>query len=162
MTAHRQAIGRTTIFVIIGLSVSMMFEMAVHAQMRLTPIAQVPLLGGGDWSTDVQRLTLVGALVIAVGVLWKTQQAERIAKDTMAKEYAASLINATKITTDALIASSNSAAELRRVIEESVTTKRELAESINLLRVSLGELPCTRPGNIMEPVMIRPDNKGRI
>ena len=55
------------------------------------------------------------------------------------------LIESAKTVTAALAAASASNIELRRIIEESVAAKRELASSIEGLRTALQKLPCVDP-----------------
>jgi hypothetical protein len=98
----------------------------------------------GNWTLDVQRLTLVGALVVACGVLWRALAAALAAKDILAKAYSDALITATKSTTEALDTAAASNVELRRIVEESVTTKRELTEAIHMLAARIGEMPCVK------------------
>ena len=94
--------------------------------------AALPLTGDAWSPQSLQQIGLVGALMTAVVVLWRTLQAERTAS-----------VVAIKTMTEALAHSWSANAELRRIIEESVAAKRELAEEIKLLRVTLGRMPCT-------------------
>jgi hypothetical protein len=96
-------------------------------------------LPSSDWMSAAEHLTLSGALILAVFVLWKQvgkKDADIGRKDDL-------LIESAKTVTAALSAASASNIELRRIIEESVAAKRELALSIEGLRGSLQKLPCT-------------------
>jgi hypothetical protein len=88
-----------------------------------------------------EHLTLSGALILAVFVLWKQigkKDVDIAKKDDL-------LIESAKTVTAALSAASASNIELRRIIEESVAAKRELASSIEGLRTALQKLPCVDP-----------------
>ena len=84
--------------------------------------------------TGAERLTLIGALVAAVSVLWRTTAK----KDDQ-------LMEMSKTVTAALTTSATSNQELRAVIQESVATKRELAEAIHELSMELKIKPCLVP-----------------
>jgi hypothetical protein len=85
-----------------------------------------------DWISTASQLTLQGALIVAVAILWKALGV----KDAL-------IVSSIKSVTEALQQSAATQAELRNVIHESVETKRQLSEEIALLRGSLGGLPCT-------------------
>lgn len=87
---------------------------------------------GTEWMNSAEHLTLSGALICAVVVLWKQLRK----KDDM-------LIESAKTMTAALAGAAASNIELRRIIEESVAARRELSVSIDALRGSLHKLPCT-------------------
>jgi hypothetical protein len=86
----------------------------------------------GDWTNSIERLTLSGALVVAVISLWR----QLVKKDEL-------LITSAKTMTEALAASAASNIELRRIIDESVLVKQQLTTAIDLLRVGISKLPCT-------------------
>lgn len=94
--------------------------------------AQVGSLGDMTWLNQAEHLTLTGGMVIVIVILWRSFQG----KDS-------ALIESTKVVTAALAASTASATELREIIKESVETKRQLKESIDLLTASIYQLPCT-------------------
>ena len=98
-------------------------------------------LPNSDWMSAAEHLTLSGALILAVFVLWK----QIGKKDTDISKKDDLLIDSAKTVTLALSAASASNIELRRIIEESVAAKRELAAAIEMLRGSLQRLPCTEP-----------------
>lgn len=109
---------------IIGLSISNLFVSNF----------QVPLGTLDEWIKQAGQLTLSAALVVAVAVLWRAlAQKDRL------------LNQSTKTVTEALAETASANVELRRIIEESVQTKRELAKSINNLSMSVNDLPCTLP-----------------
>ena len=98
-------------------------------------------LPNSDWMNAAEHLTLSGALILAVFVLWKQigkKDVDIAKKDDL-------LIESAKTVTAALQAASASNIELRRIIEESVAAKRELASSIEGLRTALQKLPCVDP-----------------
>lgn len=100
--------------------------MAVSVVGLMSQAAQIVTpgsVGPVDWSTQAEHLTLSGAMVIAIAVLWRAL----VSKDAL-------LIQSTKIVTEALAASASSNAELRKIIEDSVTAKRDLTDSIDSLR----------------------------
>ena len=94
-----------------------------------------------DWMSAAEHLTLSGALILAVFVLWK----QIGKKDTDIARKDDLLIESAKTVTAALSAASASNIELRRIIEESVAAKRELASSIEGLSTALQKLPCVDP-----------------
>jgi hypothetical protein len=105
---------------------SIAFISTVYAQ-------TAPPTAGESWSPQsLQQVGLVGALMIAVIVLWKTLQQER-----------AAAIAAIKIVTEALATSASANSELRRIIEESVAANNEVKDEIRLLRTSFLGLPCS-------------------
>ena len=79
---------------------------------------------------DIEHVSLEGVLVAAVVVLWRALTA----KDVQITESA-------KAVTAALTASASSNAELRKIIEDSVTSKNHLTESLELLRARLDRAP---------------------
>lgn len=79
-----------------------------------------------DWTSQAEHLTLSGAMVIAIAVLWKSLQA----KDGL-------LMQSIRTMTEALAETATSNRELRKIIEDSVNAKRQLSESIDLLRKDL-------------------------
>ena len=93
--------------------------------------SQAPL-ASPDWTASIEHLTLNGALILAVVVLWK----QLGKKDDL-------LVASTKNVTEALAAAASSNAELRGIISENVSANRTLASVIAKLDVSIGELPCT-------------------
>jgi hypothetical protein len=94
-----------------------------------------------DWMSAAEHLTLSGALILAVFVLWK----QIGKKDTDIARKDDLLIESAKTVTAALSAAAASNIELRGIIKESVDAKRELAASIEGLRTSLQKLPCVDP-----------------
>jgi len=82
-----------------------------------------------DFIGQIEKLTLTAALVIAVGVLWKTLSK----KDVIVLECNTKMI-------EALIQVTDSNRELRKIIESQLDVNRGLAESIESLRdVELGK-----------------------
>lgn len=105
----------------IGISASVLSVMSVGAANILiqatTPAVDI------SW---IEHLTLEGALVVAVGVLWRALSA----KD-------AQLVESTRVVTGALAASATSNAELRKIIEASDAATHKLTESLILLQTRL-------------------------
>ena len=87
--------------------------------------------------SNLDRLTLAGAAVLACGVLWRALAK----KDDL-------LVEMMKSVTAALTGASDSNKELRLIIEESVRTKQELRVSIDQLRTGLNALPCNIPDEV--------------
>ena len=117
--------GRLALFAVLllaGASTAMSIQQVVSP-----PVATIP-----DWSASIEHLTLNGALICAVVVLWK----QLGKKDDL-------LVASTKNVTEALSSAASSNAELRGIIAENVAANRELAAVIGKLDISIGELPCT-------------------
>ena len=95
-------------------------------------------LPNSDWMTATEHLTLSGALIVAVVVLWK--QVGKKDVDIARKDDL--LIKSAETMTAALSAAANSNSELRRIIEESVEAKRALTVAIEKLDTSLEARPC--------------------
>jgi hypothetical protein len=85
-----------------------------------------------DWTNSIEHLTLNGALICAVVVLWK----QLGKKDDM-------LVASVKTVTENLAVTAAANVELRTIITESVEVNRHLTAAIEKLEVSIGELPCT-------------------
>jgi len=84
--------------------------------------------------SGAKDLTLVGALIVAVGKLW----ANSAKKDDQ-------LLASTKVVTEALTMSAASQQELRHVLEESIKVKQELAVAIKEFGLELHTRPCMLP-----------------
>ncbi len=118
-----------------GLNVSM--AVAAVVVLGIANIVGQLAAMSGDFLPGAGDLTLKAALCAAVVVLWRTIGARDVKID--AKD--AHLIRSTEIVTQALATSASSNAELRKIIEESVTSNNHLAESLNLLRQRLSGAP---------------------
>ena len=116
--------GRAAVMIIVTLA-------SVNLCWAIQSAVQAPLISP-DWTSSIEHLTLNGALICAVIVLWK----QLGKKDDL-------VIASAQTVTETLAAAAASNVELRKIIEESVTTKRELTGAIDRLQVSIGELPCT-------------------
>lgn len=103
--------------------------MQVIAQAVVPNIPPNTLPVSDAWVQMAEHLTLTGALMIAVFVLWK----QNVAKDQL-------LIQSTKTVTDALAQSTASNVELRKVIQDSADAKIELSASIGSLQRSVEKL----------------------
>jgi hypothetical protein len=103
--------------------------MQVIAQAVIPNIPPNALPVSDAWVQMAEHLTLTGALMIAVFVLWK----QNVAKDQL-------LIQSTKTVTDALAQSTASNVELRKVIQDSADAKIELSASIGSLQRSVEKL----------------------
>jgi Mg2+/Co2+ transporter CorB len=75
----------------------------------------------------VEHLTLEGGLIVAVGVLWRAL----VKKDDQ-------LMQSVRIATEALSANAASNMELRKIIEELVRSKADLAEAVDKLTSYIG------------------------
>jgi len=104
----------------------------------IAPVPNVPTAPVTFGFQDFEHLGLEGWLGALVVVLWKTLQAERAAASALLQSERASAtalaktnndaqIEATRATVAALTTSSSSNAELRRIIEESANSSREVA-----------------------------------
>lgn len=80
------------------------------------------------------RITLAGALVMGVIVLWRALSSKDI-----------QLLATVKTVTEALALTSSSNSELRRIIEESVRSKDSLSTQIEELRKVLVSILSLRP-----------------
>jgi hypothetical protein len=87
----------------------------------------------GDLVSQADRIGVTGALIAAVGVLWRA----------LSKKDEA-VLTATKSVTEALITAADSNRELRQIIEKSERTNQELKNSIETLQLGMGGLPCSR------------------
>ena len=128
MLKHSRIISQ---WALIGLLVAVSIVMLggiVHAQQ---PTGMLP--GTSDIPQNLKDVGIQGFCMACCIVLWKSLQTERAVTLTMMKTV-----------TEALTASSSSNAELRRIIDESVATNRELTESIGRLHATLGDYPCIR------------------
>ena len=83
----------------------------------------------GDFVSQADRIGVTGALIVAVGVLWRA----------LAKKDEA-ILAATKSVTEALITAADSNRELRQIIEKSERTSQDLKTSIE----TMGNMPCPR------------------
>ena len=81
--------------------------------------------------SQLERLGLIGALMLAVWVLRRSETK----KDDQ-------IVLMVKAVTEALTAAATSNAEVRKTLEESLRVKEELRESLDKLSLSLHELPC--------------------
>ena len=84
-----------------------------------------------------EHIGLEGALCAAVVVLWRALAA----KDTQIAAKDAQLVAGVKVMTEALVAAATSNAELRKIIEDSVSAKNHLTQSLDLLRSRLESGP---------------------
>ena len=84
---------------------------------------------------QANQLTLTTALVLAVVVLWRTLAKTRSEKDQI-------VVDMLQTMTTALASATASNIELRKVIEESVDSKRELSGVVSRLNDELKLRPC--------------------
>ena len=120
--------GRAAVLIIVTLA-------SVHLAWAIQAVVQAPVVSP-DWTASIEHLTLNAALIVAVGVLWK--QVGK--KDDL-------LIHSTQTVTETLAAAAASNVELRRIIDESVSAKHDLAGVIDRLQGRVAELPCTLPAH---------------
>jgi hypothetical protein len=109
----------------------LLFTLSLFLQAAHLFAQSVPVVAEIPWLNQAEHLTLSGGMVIVIVILWRAFQG----KDS-------ALIQETAVVAAALQASTASNSELRQIIKESVDAKRELKESIDLLRVSVAKLPC--------------------
>lgn len=91
-----------------------------------------PSVGGND----IQQMSLHGVLIAAVVVLWRALSAKDVqisAKDMQIAEM-------TRAVTVALTTSAAANGELRRIIEQSMSTKEQLSDSLSSLCTQLNML----------------------
>ena len=79
-----------------------------------------------------QQVTLQIALIVAVIALWRSNTA----KDSLIVKY-------TELITASLSSQASSSAELRKVIEESITSSRDTIIVLEKLALRIDCLPCT-------------------
>lgn len=101
--------------------VTALVNLALQAQSVVSPPTT-----DSPWWTAAEHLTLSGAMVIAIVVLWKAYQA----KDAL-------LVESTRAVTEALSSAAASNTELRGIIRESVEANRTLKESIAQLTAKI-------------------------
>jgi H2-forming N5,N10-methylenetetrahydromethanopterin dehydrogenase-like enzyme len=91
---------------------------------------------------QAEHVTLTSALILAVIMLWKTvnRKDEQITKVT--QQMIDATASSTASTTAALVQTSNTNTELRKVVEESVEAKKKLATAIEELGLRMNTLPC--------------------
>lgn len=85
-----------------------------------------------DLISNLDRITLAGAAILACGVLWRSLGKKDESMFKMVETVTASLTAAT-----------DSNKELRKIIEENVGTNRQLSQTIERLESAIGNLPCT-------------------
>lgn len=112
----------------------LLFGLSLMVQAANLFTQAVPGTAELPWLNQAEHITLSGGMVVVIVMLWRAFQV----KD-------AALIKMTEVVVTALRDSANSAAEFRQILKESVDSKRELKESIDLLRVGVAQLPCTNP-----------------
>ena len=95
----------------------------------LLALDQIPDL---SWMTQAEHITLTSALIIAVIILWRSNDK----KDNL-------IISQTKTITTSMDSITMSNLELRKIVEESVQTKRELTNVIEKLILRIEQLPFT-------------------
>jgi N-glycosylase/DNA lyase len=87
-----------------------------------------------DTLTQIEHITLVGALIVAVIVLWKTVGRKDAQVNKAVEQMAA-----------ALTSTAMSAQELRKIVEQSVDANHKLGMAIEELGIRVGQLPCVAP-----------------
>lgn len=81
---------------------------------------------GSAFVTMAEHLTLTGALVTAVGILWKSL----LRKDEL-------LIKMTEVVTQALAGASFSSVEMRKTLDDNLKANNELIKQFEALRATL-------------------------
>jgi hypothetical protein len=105
---------------------------SIQLMMAAQVSAYTPPAASDQWASTAEHLTLTGALIVAVSMLWR----ELGRKDSL-------LVQSTATVTQALATSAFSNAELRKILEGSVHAKEDLTKSIELLSERIERLPCT-------------------
>lgn len=109
---------------------------------------QLAPVTGGDFSS-YKDLGLTGALIVAVGVLWR----QTGKKDDKLDAKDAMIVEMVKTVTAALVTAAESNKELRAIIKESVDTKLILAHSIDSMRTALIDKPCLADADIQKAML---------
>jgi hypothetical protein len=88
----------------------------------------------GDISSigQIERIGLTGALLIAVGVLWRAGAKKDDQVMDMARQVSA-----------ALASNSDTQRELRAIVQTSADAKERLAVAIDAMAETIGRLPCS-------------------
>lgn len=108
----------------------------VEGQQAPTTTAPVIDLG---WPQQLERLGLVGSLLVAVWLLWITYQKLLDKKDAeLAKKDEVMMALIAKVTE-----SMGSFQEFRRALDANVHANEEMAEALRLLQSQIIKLPCT-------------------
>ena len=82
----------------------------------------------------IERLTLSGALITAVAVLWRSKS-----------KSDDSIITINKNTVEALVNSSNTAVELRSVINKQIEINEGILDTLKELKIALENVHCLNP-----------------
>lgn len=90
-----------------------------------------------NWVSQVERTGLLGALLLAVAILWRNRSEEIGKKETQLSEKDKQILALMEHVTAALTSQVETNRELRKVVEESVRTKIELKASIDALALAL-------------------------
>jgi hypothetical protein len=91
---------------------------------------------------QIERLTLQGALILAVFVLWRSLQRKDSQNAALVEAKELQITKLVETTTAALITGAETQRELRKIVEESTIAKRDLTSAIEKLATSMGVLPC--------------------
>ncbi len=91
---------------------------------------------------QIERLTLQGALILAVFVLWRSLQRKDSQNAALVEAKELQITKLVETTTAALITGAETQQELRKIVEESTIAKRDLTLAIEKLAASMGTLPC--------------------
>lgn len=107
-----------------------------------------------DLFSQIERLGLTSAALVAVVVLYTAQQKRETAyKESLASKDAAIsekdklVVDMVRQMMEVLTATKDSTVELRRVIEDSVESKQELTQVVAALRAELKLRPCLAEDN---------------
>lgn len=106
---------------------------SIHLLACLLLVQQVMPSDGGA-AAQIERLGLTGALILAVGVLWRA-----LAK----KDEQLTLI--TQQVASALAFNTDTQKELRTIVEASTKAKEDLKVAIDSLAEGIGQFPCQAP-----------------
>jgi hypothetical protein len=92
-------------------------------------VAPVPVNSPMDLVQVAEHLTLTGALIVAVVILWRALSV----KDTL-------IIKSTEEMTKALSSTAASNSELRKIIEDSIATEESLGDAITKLSENVSKI----------------------
>jgi hypothetical protein len=92
---------------------------------------------------QIERLGLTGALLAAVGILWKSNAVERAAAKAEISKKDDQVLEMARQVAAALASNSDTQRELRTIVQASAEAKQHLAVAIDGLTNSVSALPCT-------------------
>jgi hypothetical protein len=110
--------------------------MLAFAQITSTPGVDLP------WISQIERTGLLGALLLAVGFLWKSRESDNAVFRAKVAEKDQQILTMTEHVTASLTMQVETNRELRKILEESARAKDNLAQAIELMTSTLTKRPC--------------------